>query len=267
LNAGSHVRERQFHDEWATTIDPAEVPVVETFTASTYPEARWLLMQMGDLRGRRVLELGSGAGEGAVYFALQGAHVMATDLSPGMLDVVDRVSAIHGVVVERKVCSAEDLSAFPDSSFDLVYAANTLHHVDAARCLNEVRRVLKKGGKGCFWDPVAYNPAIKIYRRMATEVRTEDEHPIRRADMKLFRERFRKIERRFFWLSTLLIFVKFYLVDRVHPNEDRYWKRILTRETELRRLYLRLERIDRVLLRMLPFLGWWCWNVAVVVEK
>ena len=222
---------------------------------------------MGDLRGKRVLELGSGAGEGAVYLALQGASVVATDLSPGMLKVVERVAAIHGVTVEHTICSAEDLSVFSDSSFDLVYAANTLHHVDTAQCLDEVKRVLKPGGRAFFWDPVAHNPAIKIYRRMATAVRTEDEHPIRRKDMQLFRQRFATIEKRFFWLSTLLIFVKFYVVDRVHPNEDRYWKRILTREPELRQLYLFLERIDRVLLKLFPFLGWMCWNVAIVVEK
>jgi SAM-dependent methyltransferase len=222
---------------------------------------------MGDLSGKRVLELGSGAGDGAVYFALQGASVVATDLSPGMLDVVDRVASIHGVSVERKICSAEDLSAFADCSFDLVYAANTLHHVNIARCLDEVKRVLKDGGIACFWNPVAHNPAINVYRRMATEVRTEDEHPLRRRDMRLFLEWFRRMERKFFWLSTLLLFVKFYVVDRVHPNQDRYWKRILTREPELRPVYLLLEKLDRVLLKILPFLGWWCWNVAIVVQK
>lgn len=267
LDVDSELREREFHDQWASTIDPREVPVIETFRASTSPEARWLLNAMGDLRNKSVLELGSGAGEGAVYFAMQGANVMATDLSPGMLELVGRVAAVHGVTVERQLCSAEDLSLLPDSSFDLVYAANTLHHVDIARCLDEVKRVLKDGGRAFFWDPVAHNPAINVYRRMATEVRTEDEHPIRRRDMQLFRDRFRKVDKRFFWLSTLLLFAKFYLVDRVHPNEDRYWKRILTRERELRWLYLPLEKLDRVLLSLIPVLGWWCWNVAVVVQK
>ena len=59
-----HVHEREFHDAWADTIDPRSVPVFGSFTASTAPEARWLLEEIGELRGRRVLELGSGAGEG-----------------------------------------------------------------------------------------------------------------------------------------------------------------------------------------------------------
>jgi SAM-dependent methyltransferase len=222
---------------------------------------------MGPLAGKRVLELGSGAGEGAVYFALQGARVVATDISSGMLDVVDRVAALHGVRVERQTCSAEDLSAFADGSFDVVYGANVLHHVHIGRCLDEVKRVLKDGGRGCFWDPVAHNPAVNVYRRMATKVRTEDEHPIRRGDMALFTGRFRSVRKRFFWFAALLIFVKFYAIDRVHPNADRYWKRILVRERELRPLYRTLAAVDGVVLRVLPFLRWWCWNVAVVVQK
>jgi len=267
VDVEGHQRERQFHDEWANAIDPHQVPVLETFNASTSPEARWLAASMGCLAGKRILELGSGAGEGAVYFALQGAQVTATDLSAGMLDVVKRVAALHGVTVETKLCSAEDLAIFPEASFDLVYAGNLLHHANIARCLDQVKRVLKDGGLACFYDPVAHNPLVNIYRRMATKVRTEDEHPIRRQDMRLFQERFRKINRKFFWFTTLLIFVRFYLIDRVHPNQDRYWKRILIREPELRRSYQALERVDRILLRLFPFLGWWCWNVAIVVEK
>lgn len=260
-------REREFHDDWARTINPADVKVIETFTGSTSPEPAWIAARLGDLRGRKVLELGSGAGEGAVYFALQGAEVTATDLSPGMLEVVERVAAHHGVAVHTQVASATDLSGFPDQSFDVVYAANLLHHVDIPACLDEVRRVLKPGGQAAFWDPVAYNPAINVYRGMAADVRTDDEHPLRRDDMRYFRDRFASVEKRFFWLSALLVFVKFYLLDRVHPSADRYWKRILTQEKELRPLVRPLMALDRLVLALCPPLGWLCWNVALVVRK
>ena len=64
-------KEKQFHDGWAAQIDHAAVPVLETFQACTSPESRWIVAELGDLGGKRVLELGSGAGEGAVYFVLQ----------------------------------------------------------------------------------------------------------------------------------------------------------------------------------------------------
>lgn len=260
-------KEQSFHDQWANEIDYREVKVSETFTACTSPEPAWLLGKLGDLRGKRVLELGTGAGEAAVYFAMQGAKVTATDLSPGMLEVVKKVAAYHHVEVETAVAAAEDLSAFEAESFDIVYAANTLHHVNTETCLDEVKRILKPGGLGAFWDPVAHNPAINIYRRMATDVRTEDEHPLRRRELKYFTRRFTVVDKRFFWLSTLLIFAKFYLIDRVHPNEDRYWKRIISREPELRKWYKPLAAVDRLLLTVVPILGWWCWNMAIVVRK
>lgn len=260
-------KERRFHDDWAAAIDARDVNVVETFLAYTSPEARWILKELPPLSGKRVLELGSGAGEGAVFFARQGAKVVATDISPGMLHVVQQVSALHQVEVETRVASAEDLSDFLDNSFDIVYAANLLHHVEIAPCLDEVWRVLKPGGSAAFWDPMVYNPVIQVYRRMASDVRTEDEHPLRRSDFRLFAYRFSEVKTRFFWLTTLLVFLKFFLIDRVDPNEDRYWKRILTREPELRRWYKPLEKLDRVILAVLPFLRWWCWNAAIVARK
>lgn len=260
-------RERDFHDGWARTINPADVPVLETFTASTSPEPQWLLAQMGDIRNKRLLDLGSGAGEAAVYFARMGAKVTATDLSPKMLGIILRVAELHRVTVETCVCSAEDLSQFPDGSFDIVYAANLLHHVDIEKCLDEVSRVLRPGGIGAFWDPVAHNPAINVYRRMAIGVRTEDEHPIRRSQLSWFKSRFACTKIRFFWFTTLLVFVKFYLIDGIHPSSDRYWKRILTHETSLRWLYRPLAVLDRIILTIFPILGWWCWNIGVIVYK
>ncbi|MBF0146475.1 MAG: class I SAM-dependent methyltransferase [Magnetococcales bacterium] len=260
-------RERAFHDDWSEVIDPATVLVDETFSACTSPEPQWIWRRMGDVRGKRLLELGSGAGEGAVFFAKQGASVVATDISPKMLELVKNVARHHGVSVETQTCSADDLSVLPAASFDFVYAANLLHHVDIEQCLDQVKRVLKPGGMAAFWDPVAHNPVINIYRRMASGVRTIDEHPIRYSQFGWFRARFPRVEVRFFWLSALLIFVKFYLIDRVHPNEDRYWKRILTHEAELRAWYKPLAFLDRIVLGVMPILGWMCWNIGIVVWK
>jgi hypothetical protein len=48
----------------------------------------------------------------------------------------------------------------------------------------------------------------------------------------------------------------------VHPNVDRYWKRIL-REPEDRLGWFRaLQRVDRVLTRI-PGLRWLAWNVVM----
>ena len=45
-------------------------------------------------------------------------------------------------------------------------------------------------GVAVFWDPLRYTPVINIYRRMATKVRTEDEHPLGKSDVRLMRRTF-----------------------------------------------------------------------------
>src|SRR5205823_2344108 len=131
------------------------------------------------------------------------------------------------VSLEGVVSTGEDLSV-PENSYDFVYLANVIHHVhDRASLFRQVHRALKPGGRFFSIDPVAYNPIIKVYRWMATEVRTEDESPLTRADIALARRFFADVEHREFWIASLLLFIKYLVVDRVHPNTDRYWKRIL----------------------------------------
>lgn len=260
-------KEQEFHDNWAETIRPEEVAVDDVFEACTSPEPRWLLDQMGDIKGKCLLDLGCGAGEAAVYFAKQGADVTAADLSPGMLEVVQRVAQLHGTSLTTQVVTADNLQVFDSDSFDIVYAGNLLHHVDKEQCIDEVYRILKPGGCAALWDPVDYNPVINVYRKMAADVRTDDEKPIRKPDVDYIEARFGTVKKRFFWLTTLMVFLKFYFIDRVHPSEDRYWKRILTKADELEGMMAFWTRVDNFLLKLVPALGWWCWNIGVVAYK
>jgi SAM-dependent methyltransferase len=198
---------------------------------------------------------------------MKGAEVTASDLSPQMCSLTQRVAQLHGVQVNALVASATDLSSIPESSFDLVYGANMLHHVDIEKCMAEVHRVLKPGGKAVFWDPVHYNPVIKVYRRMAADVRTEDEHPLRMSDVREIRNLFGKIETRFFWLTATVIFLRFFIIDRIKPSEGRYWKLIIDRREKHARLLRLTHKVDRFILLVFPPLRWWCWNVAIVATK
>ncbi len=259
-------REEQFHDEWGGVIDPDQVPVIETFEACTAPENRYITEWLGNVRGLRVLDLGCGAGEAAVYFALRGADVTAVDLSAGMLEVTRRVADRYGVTIRCRRQNAERLE-FDANTFDVVYAANLLHHVDLDTCLTEVGRVLRPDGRFVSWDPLRHNPIINIYRRMAAPVRTEDETPLDIRDTESFRRHFHDVEHRCFWLAGLWIFMRFFLVDRVHPSKDRYWKKIITDADRLRGTYHRLAALDDFLIRRMPWLQRMCWNLAVCAGR
>jgi SAM-dependent methyltransferase len=262
-----HERERRFHDGWAGETAADEVRVRAAFEALTAPENGFILGLMGDLRDRRVLDLGSGLGEAAVYFALRGAHVTATDVSPEMCALCVEAGRRHGVAIEAIVTPVERL-AVPEGTFDLAYGANLLHHVtDLESTLAAVRRALRPGGRCFFWDPLAYNPVINVYRRMATRVRTEDEHPLGFDVLRAFRRHFVGVRHREFWLTTLLLFLKYYAWDRVHPNASRYWKRILLEDPRRIGWWFRpLQAVDGVLLR-LPLVRRLAWNTVIWAEK
>jgi SAM-dependent methyltransferase len=261
-----HEREAAFHDAWASDTHMGEVLVHECFEAPTALENQFILSAMGDLHGKKLLDLGAGLGESSVYFALLGARVTTVDLSPQMVEMAVNLGKRYGVDLEGIVSGAEDLN-LPSATYDIIYAANTIHHIqDRASLFEQMSRALKPGGRFFSYDPLAYNPAINVYRRIANRVRTVDESPLTVADVKLARKYFRGVDHREFWLLTLLLFVKYYLLDGVDPNLERYWKRILRETPEGLWWWMPLSTLDRVLTRI-PFVRWLSWNVVMWGEK
>lgn len=261
-----HEREIEFHNFWANSTSVGEVLVTESFESPLAPENRYALHLMGNLKDKKVLDVATGLGEAAVYFALQGADVTATDLSPEMVNHASQLALHHQTNITPLVCPAEKLD-LPDNEFDICYAANLLHHVTNRRqTLLEMRRVLKPDGLLVTWDPLAYNPIINIYRRMADKVRTEDEQPLTFKVIQEFEELFVEVGHREFWLSALSIFLKYYLVDGVHPNEDRYWKRILKEGPSTMKWLGPLLALDQRLFRLKPF-NYLAWTIFMHGRK
>jgi hypothetical protein len=81
-------------------------------------------------------------------------------------------------------------------------------------------------------------------------------------DLHLAEQYFKNVRHREFWLASLLLFVKYYVLDRVHPNDDRYWKRILRETTATLWWWLPLRFFDSVLTR-LPLLRYLSWNMVM----
>jgi len=256
--------EAHFHDAWAASVDVWSINVRKMNEACTAPEMRYIRSQLGDLSGRRLLDVGSGLGEASVYFALEGATVTASDVSEGMLDAALRLAEANGVTIKTVLSASEDLGLREEERFDIIYIGNTLHHVDITKTLDQVLPLLKPDGLFVSWDPLAYNPVINVYRSIATEVRTEDEHPLKVADLRLMKSRFGHSHTRFFWLTALTVFVWMAVFQRRSPNRERYWKKVVEEADSWAWLYGPLETFDCVLLRLMPFLGPLCWNVVFI---
>lgn len=259
--------EEIFHDEWAASVDVTKIDVRQMNEACTAPEMRFIRQQLGDLRGKTLLDVGCGLGEASVYFAMEGASVTASDISPGMCDAAKRLATANGVTIETHVAAVEDMRLTADRQFDLIYTGNTLHHADIPVMLDRILPHLRPDGVFVSWDPVAYNPLINVYRAMAKEVRTEDEHPLRLRDVREVRSRFEASETRWFWLTTLLIFVLMAVVQFRSPNKERYWKKVVEEADSWAWLYRPLAALDRVLLVVLPFLRPLCWNVVIIGRR
>ena len=259
--------EEIFHDEWAASEDVSQINVRHRNEACTAPEMRHIRKQLGELRGRTLLDVGCGLGEASVYFALEGATVTATDISPGMCDATQRLDAANHASLTTHVSAIEDLGLRADQQFDIIYTGNTLHHADIAATLDNILPHLKPNGVFVSWDPVAYNPIINIYRAVATKVRTEDEHPLRMRDIRAVTSRFATAEVSWFWLTTQLIFMLMVAAQFRSPNKERFWKKVIDEADTWAWLYRPLAALDRGLIRLLPFLGPLCWNVVIVAKS
>ncbi|GAA5046836.1 SAM-dependent methyltransferase [Thermocatellispora tengchongensis] len=112
-------------------------------------EARARLL--GEVAGRRVLEVGCGAGQCGRWLVTQGAHVVGIDLSFRQLRHSRRIDLDSGVALPAAVADAGALP-FAAASFDLACSAfGALPFVaDARAVLAEVRRVLRPGGRFVF---------------------------------------------------------------------------------------------------------------------
>lgn len=110
-----------------------------------------LLGTAEELRGATVLEIGSGAAQCGRWLTGQGARVVSTDVSLGMLRQSRQIDATTGTHVPVLQVDARVLP-FADASFDVVFTAyGAIPFVpDALTVHREVARVLRPGGRWVF---------------------------------------------------------------------------------------------------------------------
>jgi SAM-dependent methyltransferase len=100
----------------------------------------------------RSLEIGAGTGYFTLHLLAAGVvrDAVATDISPGMVEVLEGNATRMGLEVETATAAAEELP-FDDASFDLLLGHAVLHHIpDLARAFAEMHRVLRPGGTVLF---------------------------------------------------------------------------------------------------------------------
>jgi ubiquinone/menaquinone biosynthesis C-methylase UbiE len=146
----------------------------------------------GDVRGRRLLDVGCGTGYFAREMALRGAMVTALDVSPGMLAHAQSLEAKAPLGIRYLNGDAARLQDYVgSSSFDMATSCLALQDMpDIARVLRSIHDVLSPGGRlvasiahPCSdtpcrrWAKTASGEAMALYRSLlrsrATRVRVE----------------------------------------------------------------------------------------------
>jgi ubiquinone/menaquinone biosynthesis C-methylase UbiE len=101
----------------------------------------------GNVRGQRILCLASGGGLQSAMLASAGAIVTVVDISNAMLDQDRAVAGGHNLQILSVQTSMDDLSMFPDASFDIVLQpVSTCYVPDVTPVYREVARVLRDNG-------------------------------------------------------------------------------------------------------------------------
>ncbi len=105
------------------------------------------LALLGNVKGKRVLELGCGGAQNAIAFAKQGATAIGVDASKAMLDHARTLADKEQVKVELRQGDLADLSFLRGDSVDIVFSANAFGYVeDLQRVFRQAHRVLVPKG-------------------------------------------------------------------------------------------------------------------------
>lgn len=175
---------------------------------------RCLLDKMGDPKGAFILDYGCGSGQIGVFFARLGARVRGFDVSERAVALANRRAAVNGVQDRASFQAMDSRSlAYRTGIFDVIVGRWVLHHLEKSEltvCAQEMARVLKRGGKAFFIEPLGDNCLIEFVRRhpswyaRAEAYRSDRESTMRRTDILLMGSAFRNVFIHEFHLLAML---------------------------------------------------------------
>lgn len=184
---------------------------------SNYPDYyQYAYSLLGDIKGKRILDMGCGSGKSSVILAKKGAFVIAFDISEKYVEVTALRASLNGVEDKIKVERMAAENVREDSeSFDFAFGVGILHHLDFKLGIAEIARVLKSGGQGIFIEPIAFSPTLRRLRNLALVRKvvpnigkelliTEDERQLYEEDLEFLKKNFKVAKCKSFQLLSRL---------------------------------------------------------------
>ncbi|MBW2992848.1 methyltransferase domain-containing protein [Candidatus Woesearchaeota archaeon] len=119
------------------------------------------LLKENNISRGRIIDVGCGLGEEALFFAKKGFIVYGVDIAHRGLAKAKKHKNIH-----YSLCTAERLP-FPNESFDFVFSVNFITFAPLRPVVNEMYRVLRKGGLAYIATQV-YPPMVRAGEKKIT---------------------------------------------------------------------------------------------------
>lgn len=168
-------------------------PLREGGNNHRYPGMKALFDDLLQEHDGPFLDCACGAGEMAIWLALHGKRVWAFDLSKHAIRIAQRSAEMSGVAsrITFDLMDARNLQ-YEDDFFAVITGKDCLHHlIKYPRTIHELVRVLRPGGKACFYEPLAFNPLIRLLRGMNICLRGYvGEHMLTRNDIRELKDAF-----------------------------------------------------------------------------
>ena len=156
-----HTDNEQRYDSWHEQVAETEAAIAEPHHPWHVTVARLL----PDLQRRKVLEIGCGRGDFAIWLAKKYAlaDIVAVDFSEVAIATAQRRAVRAGSPAHFQVDDSEKLS-FADATFDYVISCECLEHVlHPDRMAREIYRVLRPGGQFVLTTENYFNGMILLW--------------------------------------------------------------------------------------------------------
>lgn len=164
-------QELLFHDKYReTSINPAHKYYSVADGVQSYVRD-WIMRHAS---GRVFLDYACGIGQYAHMAARAGAELaIGIDISRISIENARKTAADEGLSNTFFVQTDCENTQLPSDSLDCILCCGMLHHLDLRFAIPELKRILKPGGRVLAMEALNYNPAIKLYRLLTPQLRTE----------------------------------------------------------------------------------------------
>lgn len=134
-----------------------------------YPWYQEFYRRISPVKDRSILEVGSGRGLLSCFLAKQGACITGVDLGPDLVAVAQGLANLHQLDSAKFRIGNATALPVDNESQDIVYGIMILHHLsssDLVAAVQEAHRVLKKGGRAFFYEPIENSKAFNFLQNL-----------------------------------------------------------------------------------------------------